>query len=101
MRRPVHRVRPARRRRLRDLYPAEQEYDGVIEQALERLPARYRTLLQLLSSDFGLTYAEVAERMGLPIGSIGPMRMRAIAMLEKTPEFTSGSFPRPALAAAA
>jgi RNA polymerase sigma factor (sigma-70 family) len=84
-----------------DRYPAEQEYDGVIEQALERLPDRYRTLLRLLSSDFGLTYAEVAERMGLPIGSIGPMRMRAIRLLEKTPEFTSGSFPRPALAAAA
>jgi RNA polymerase sigma factor (sigma-70 family) len=83
---------------VRDVYPVEQEYDWVVEQALERLPVRYRTLLRLLSCDLGLSYSEVAERMGLPIGSIGPMRMRAIRMLEKTPEFTSGSFPRPALA---
>jgi RNA polymerase sigma factor (sigma-70 family) len=81
-----------------DVYPTEQEYDWAVEQALGRLPARYRTLLQLLSSDLGLSYSEVADRMGLPIGSIGPMRMRAIRMLAKTPEFTSGSVPRPALA---
>jgi len=77
-----------------DDYPVEQEYDGVIAQALERLPVRYQTLLRLLSSDLELSYAEVAGLMGLPIGSIGPMRMRAIRMIEKTPEFASGSFPR-------
>jgi RNA polymerase sigma factor (sigma-70 family) len=81
-----------------DVYPIEQEYDSAVENALARLPDRYRTLLRLLSSDLGLSYSEVAERMDLPIGSIGPMRMRAIRMLEKTPEFTSGRFPRPALA---
>ena len=32
--------------------------------------------------------------MGLPVGSIGPMRMRAIRMLKKTPEFISGRFPQ-------
>lgn len=81
-----------------DDYPVEQEYDGVIAQALERLPVRYQTLLRLLSSDLELSYAEVAALMDLPIGSIGPMRMRAIRMIEKTPEFASGRFPRPALA---
>lgn len=86
---------------MHDVYPVEQEYHWAVEQALSRLPARYRTLLQLLSCDLGLSYSEVAERMGLPIGSIGPMRMRAIRMLAKTPEFTSGSFPRPALASIA
>ena len=79
-----------------DIYPVEQEYDWPIEQALNRLPARYQTLLRLLSCDLGLSYSEVAGRMGLPIGSIGPMRMRAIRMLEKTPEFVSGKFSRPA-----
>ena len=77
-----------------DVYPVEQEYDWAIEQALNRLPAQYRTLLRLLSSELGLSYSEVAGKMGLPIGSIGPMRMRAIRMLEKTPEFISGRFPR-------
>ncbi|MGH3693066.1 MAG: RNA polymerase sigma factor [Pseudonocardiaceae bacterium] len=81
-----------------DVYPVEQEYDEIVEQALGRLPTRYQTLLRLLSSDFELSYSEVANLMGLPVGSIGPMRIRAIRMLEKTPEFTSGCFPRPALA---
>jgi RNA polymerase sigma factor (sigma-70 family) len=76
-----------------DVYPVEQEYDWPIQQALNRLPAPYRTLLRLLSSELELSYSEVAGKMGLPIGSIGPMRMRAIRMLAKTPEFTSGGFP--------
>lgn len=80
-----------------DEYAVEQGYSCAVEQALDRLPPRYRTLLRLLSSGLGLSYSEVADRMGLPIGSIGPMRMRAIRMLEKTPEFISGSFPRPAM----
>lgn len=77
-----------------DSYPVEQEYDWPIQQALNRLPDRYRTLLWLLSSEFELSYSEVACKMGLSRGSIGPMRKRAIRMLEKTPEFTSGGFPR-------
>jgi RNA polymerase sigma factor (sigma-70 family) len=77
-----------------DSYPVDQEYDWPIQQALDRLPARYRTLLRLLSSELGLSYSEVAGQMGLPVGSIGPMRMRAIRMLEKTPEFISGRFAR-------
>lgn len=80
-----------------DVYPDDQEFDWIVEQALGRLPARYRTLLRLLSSEFELSYSEIADVLGLPIGSIGPMRMRAIQMLKKTPEMTSGSFPQPAL----
>ena len=79
-----------------DVYPSEQEQDRAVEQALDRLPARYRTLLRLLSSDLELSYSQIASRTGLPIGSIGPMRMRAIRMLRKTPEFIDGRFPRPA-----
>jgi RNA polymerase sigma factor (sigma-70 family) len=77
-------------RAVHDEYPAEGGYSGAVEQALDRLPPRYRTLLRLLSCDLELSYSEVADRMGLPIGSIGPMRMRAIRMLAKTPEFTAG-----------
>jgi len=83
-----------------DVYPGDREYEGGIAQAMDRLPARYQTLLRLLSSDLDLSYSEIAARMGLPIGSIGPMRMRAIRMLEKTPEFASGEFRRPSTAAA-
>jgi DNA-directed RNA polymerase specialized sigma24 family protein len=83
---------------VRDVYPVEQELDWPVEQALGRLPARYRTLLLLLSSDLELSYSEVADCMGLPIGSIGPMRMRAIRMLKEAPEFNSDRFSRPARA---
>lgn len=82
-----------------DVYPGDLEYEGIVAAAMERLPARYRTLLWLLSSDLELSYSEVAACMGLPIGSIGPMRMRAIRMLEKTPEFASRDFPRSSPAA--
>jgi RNA polymerase sigma factor (sigma-70 family) len=78
-----------------DEYAVEQGYSCALEQALDRLPPRYRTLLRLLYCDLALSYSEVADRMGLPAGSIGPMRMRAIRMLEKTPEFASGRFRRP------
>jgi RNA polymerase sigma factor (sigma-70 family) len=91
----------AARTAVHDVYAVEQGYSWAVEQALDRLPARYRTLLRLLSCDLGLSYSEVADRMGLPIGSIGPMRMRAIRMLEKTPEFISGGFPRPTITDAA
>lgn len=63
----------------------------VIERAMDRLPVRYQTLLRLLSSGLALSYAEIADRMGLPLNSIGPMRVRAIRMLMKTPELTSAS----------
>jgi RNA polymerase sigma factor (sigma-70 family) len=85
----------AARTAVHDAYTVDQGYSGAVEQAMDRLPPRYRTLLRLLSCDLDLSYSEVADRMGLPIGSIGPMRMRAIRMLEKTPEFVSGEFQRP------
>jgi RNA polymerase sigma factor (sigma-70 family) len=84
-----------------DAYPVEGDYDAAVEQALGRLPARLRTLLILATSDQCPTYAEIAERMRLPIGSIGPMRMRALDRLANTPEFRAGRFPRRVLVKAA
>jgi RNA polymerase sigma factor (sigma-70 family) len=80
-----------------DAYPVEGDYDGAVEQALDRLPPRYRTLLVMATGDQCPTYAEIARKLRLPIGSIGPMRMRALEMLARTPEFRSGRVPRPAL----
>lgn len=34
------------------------------------------------------SYTEIAVRLSLPIGSIGPMRMRALRLLRRTPEFS-------------
>lgn len=84
-----------------DTYPVEGEYGGALAEALDRLPSHYRTLLVLTTSDLCLSYAEIAKRMRLPIGSIGPMRMRALEMLGRAPELRTRRSPRPALAAVA
>jgi hypothetical protein len=71
-----------------DVYPVDGEYDPLLEQALNRLPAMYQKLLRLLMSDSGPSYLEVARILELPVGSIGPMRMRALCMLRDTPELS-------------
>lgn len=48
---------------------------------LAELPDRQRSLLMLLLEDPPLPYEEVSARLGLPIGSIGPTRGRALTRL--------------------
>jgi DNA-directed RNA polymerase specialized sigma24 family protein len=69
-----------------DIYPVDGDYEPLMEQALSRLPTRYERLIRLLMSDSCPSYTEVARTLDLPIGSIGPMRMRALDMLRRTPE---------------
>lgn len=56
--------------------------------ALERLDARCRDLLQLLfrDADERVPYEDVATRLGLPLGSIGPTRARCLAKLRRLVE---------------
>lgn len=72
-----------------DVYPADGEYEPSTERALSRLPGRYQRLIRLLMSDSCPSYTEIAETLNLPIGSIGPMRMRALQMLRRTPELAT------------
>ena len=60
-------------------------HEPVLERALRRLPISYQRVLQLLTSDPTPTYEEVANVLGLPVGSIGPMRLRALAILRRDP----------------
>ena len=55
---------------------------------LERLDARCRDLLQLLFSDEDerLAYDEVARRLAMPVGSIGPTRTRCLGKLRRLVE---------------
>ena len=69
-----------------DVYPIDGDYEPALEQALSRLPALQQRLIRLLMSDTCPSYGEVAEVLGLPVGSIGPMRMRALRTLRDTPE---------------
>jgi RNA polymerase sigma factor (sigma-70 family) len=72
-----------------DVYAVDGEYEPSTEQALSRLPGRYQKLIRLLMSDSCPSYTEIAETLNLPIGSIGPMRMRALQMLRRTPELAT------------
>jgi RNA polymerase sigma factor (sigma-70 family) len=75
-----------------DVYPVEGDYSSALESALAQLPPRYEKLIRILMCDSCPSYAEVAQLMDLPIGSIGPMRMRALHMLRRTLEFSESEF---------
>jgi DNA-directed RNA polymerase specialized sigma24 family protein len=76
-----------RRGAIHDVYAVDGHYGPELEEALSRLPASYQRLLRVLMSDDSPSYTEVAVQLQIPIGSIGPMRMRALEMLRRTPEF--------------
>lgn len=52
-----------------------------VRQALSCLPRRHQQLLELLMADPPPSYAEISGQLGLPIGSIGPIRGRCLARL--------------------
>jgi RNA polymerase sigma-70 factor (ECF subfamily) len=59
----------------------EQATRDEVRAALARLPLRSSTVLLLRHS--GLSYAEVAEAMGVPVGHVGTILRRAEAALRK------------------
>jgi RNA polymerase sigma factor (sigma-70 family) len=56
---------------------------------MAELPARQRELLIMLMLDPPLSYATISERTGIPVGSIGPTRARAIERLRQTPSVSA------------
>ena len=50
-----------------------------VREALSRLPRRWQRLLEMLMADPPVSYAEISDELGLPIGSIGPTRGRCLA----------------------
>ena len=53
--------------------------------ALAELPERPRALLLLLIEDPPVPYDEISARLGIPIGSIGPTRARALSRIRAYP----------------
>jgi len=53
----------------------------IVQEALAHLPEQWRQLLELLMADPPISYAEISDQLGLPIGSIGPTRGRCLAKL--------------------
>jgi RNA polymerase sigma factor (sigma-70 family) len=82
----IHR---ATRERPFDAFPASERsytHDSAVtlavRRALSRLDERSRLLCELIGLE-QLSYAEVSERLSIPIGSIGPLYMRAKERLRK------------------
>jgi RNA polymerase sigma factor (sigma-70 family) len=61
----------------------KEEQVRAIRQAADRLPPRCQRLLGLLMGDNDLPYAEIAEQLSMPIGSIGPTRGRCLEHLRQ------------------
>jgi RNA polymerase sigma factor (sigma-70 family) len=68
-------------------HPAERlisEQDAVaLQAALERLGPRDRALLRMLAAEPAPSYAEISAALGIAIGSIGPLRARALTRLRR------------------
>ena len=62
---------------------ADERHTALVDALLE-LPAQRRDLLLLLTEDPPLSYAEISRRSGIPVGSIGPTRARALQQLRRT-----------------
>lgn len=65
-----------------DLLAAER--GNLLREAMAELPAARRELLLLLLADPPIAYEQISERLGIPIGSIGPTRARALEQLRRT-----------------
>jgi RNA polymerase sigma factor (sigma-70 family) len=65
-----------------DLVALEERH--ALREGLAELPSGRRDLLLMLLGDPPIPYAEISEKLGIPVGSIGPTRARALAQLRNT-----------------
>ncbi|TDC41527.1 sigma-70 family RNA polymerase sigma factor [Micromonospora sp. KC213] len=56
-----------------------------LREGFAQLPPRCQELLSLLTADPPPSYREIAERLGVPIGSIGPTQARCLRRLRECP----------------
>ncbi|MGB7981336.1 MAG: sigma-70 family RNA polymerase sigma factor [Candidatus Nanopelagicales bacterium] len=70
-----------------DLLRAERHH--ALREALVELPEPRRELLTLLLADPPMPYGEISERLGIPVGSIGPTRARALETLRRSPALSA------------
>jgi RNA polymerase sigma factor (sigma-70 family) len=59
------------------------ERRDAVRRALGALPPRQRTLLRLLHSDSEPSYEAIGSALGMPVGSIGPTRGRALERVRR------------------
>jgi RNA polymerase sigma factor (sigma-70 family) len=63
----------------------QAEAQQAIRDGLAQLRPLHRDLLTVLAADPPPSYREVSDRLGIPVGSIGPTRARALGRLRETP----------------
>jgi RNA polymerase sigma factor (sigma-70 family) len=102
----LHMLRLARRRQnlevtgdpeLRDLADGAQvedvlllhERNAALRAAFAALPLACQELLALLAQDPPLSYEEIGERLGVPVGGLGPRRARCLDKLRRSPEIAA------------
>jgi RNA polymerase sigma factor (sigma-70 family) len=61
------------------------ERHAALRQALVHLPPCCQRLLLLLIEDPPIPYAEISATLGIPVGSIGPTRLRCLDKLRRQP----------------
>jgi RNA polymerase sigma factor (sigma-70 family) len=54
-----------------------------VRAVVAELPARSRTLIQAMFADETRPYAEISRHTGIPVGSLGPTRARALQQLRR------------------
>jgi RNA polymerase sigma factor (sigma-70 family) len=58
-----------------------EERAQAVRAAVSTLPSRSQRLLELLMADPPVSYTEISDQLGVPIGSIGPTRGRCLERL--------------------
>jgi DNA-directed RNA polymerase specialized sigma24 family protein len=61
------------------------ERHAALREAFTRLPPSYQRLIALLIEDPPVPYVEISNRLGIPVGSIGPTRRRCLDRLRQDP----------------
>ncbi|MEV6692016.1 sigma-70 family RNA polymerase sigma factor [Micromonospora sp. NPDC051196] len=64
-----------------DLLRAER--GQALREGFAQLPSRCQELLSLLTADPPLSYRQIADRLGVPVGSIGPTQARCLRRLRE------------------
>jgi RNA polymerase sigma factor (sigma-70 family) len=64
---------------------ARQDERVRLREAVAELPSRPRAVLDAMLDDESGGYADIARKLGVPVGSLGPTRNRALARLRSDP----------------
>ena len=63
----------------------DDERDAALWRAFEALPVKCRLLLRTMIAEPAPSYAEISELLAIPVGSIGPRRIRCLEHLRRNP----------------